>query len=379
MKVLINECKRILPLGKNAPIKYDLMLYMEMEALLSNPITCDSAKAWYMTNYTQLYCLKADKIIANKGAFYKNVHICQPKNPFIKERITSVFFLKSSSILNFVISQISKGNYVKILLDHFYLPKYKFYNCKHIYHTEFIYGYDLEKSILYVIGSTNLRMGGFERTEIEFSDFVKSYESSKKAKPFKSITALIIRERKKYKFNFDKFYKGLLSYFNSVPQASNRLCVSNDKHSFFKKYGLNAYDELCNVLKDEFYVSKRCTLKSIKYLQAFADYKKLMLQRIEFLYRNNFLTQKNFEYMFDTYTEFVNEFNVIISLYIKNFITYTHKNADKIIDKLLKLKEDEKACLVNMISDLCMNHKNNKSKKLRGDSSDEQFPIVDKS
>lgn len=350
------ESRKILPLGKNAPVKYDLMLYVEMEALLSNKFTSNSAKAWYMTKYTQLYCLRADKIIANKGLFYKNVHISQPKNPFIKELITFAIFYRPLSMLKYVINQISRGRYIKILLDHFYLPEYKFYNKKHFYHTEFIYGYDLEKGVLYVIGSANLRMGGFKRTTISICDFLKSYESSRNTKLTKPITAIVIKEWKKYEFNFNEFYKGVFAYYNSKSSVINRLCAYNDKHSFFNKYGMNAYDELLKILKKDLCVLDKSALNLIKYLQAFADYKKLMLQRIEYLYENEFLNQSEFNNIYYDYMKVVDGFNIIIALYIKNSIFTTSQTQNKIIDKLEEVKKIEKNCLDNILS-ICRNIK----------------------
>lgn len=349
MKRLIVEKEKVLPLCNNAKIKYDLMLYMEMEALLSNIKTRDSAKAWYMTNYTQLYCLCADKLKVKKGAFYKNAHISQIKNPFIKERITFSCFCKPSSILNFIINQISKENYIKILLDHFYLPNYKFYNSKHVFHTEFIYGYDLSKNVLYIIGSNNLKLGGFARTQVSFDDIVKSYESSKYNYPYKSITILSIKERKKYVLNINKLYKGLLSYYNSSPQFSNLFCAFNDKHSFHKVYGLNTYNELYEVLKCEFVDAKKSTLKSIKFLQAFADFKKLMLYRIYFLYQHHLLIQQDFDFIYNNYKKVVDGFEIIISLYIKFYIKSDYSNSQKILNMLFELKKTEREIIKMLI------------------------------
>lgn len=340
--------KKILPLGNNALIKYDLILYVEMEALLSNEKLFESSKAWYMTNYTQLYCVRSDKHIPNNRYSYKNVHISQPKNPFIKEKITSNCFYKPSKILNFIIKQISQDNYIKILLDHFFLPNYKFYNSKHVFHTEFIYGYDLDKNVLYVVGSNNLRMGGFARTEIRIEDFLKSYISTKSEHPFKTITILQIKEDKEYSFDIKKLQKGLSSYYSSKLYVLDKLLAFNDKHSFFKVYGLKTYSELSKILKNEFYVLNQTSLNSIKYLQALADYKKLMLQRIEYLYKNHFLARDEYEFLYNRYVEIVKGFDIVINLYIKNYLT-SKSDTSKIINRLAELENIEKEIIENLI------------------------------
>lgn len=339
----------VLPLEYNAPIKYDLMLYMEMEALLSNIKTCESAQNWYMAKYIQFYCLRANKIPKYKKTFYKNVHISQPRNPFIQMKITSSFFYSPSIIVDYVINQITQRRYVKIQLDHFYLREYKAYNNEHIYHTEFIYGYDLEEKTFNVIGSSNLNMGGFERKKITFADFVKAYESTKKIKPFKTITSMAILEDKIYHFNPKRCCEGLESYVNSKQKILNRIVALNDRHSKHNVYGINAYNELINILKDEFN-NDTFSFDSIKYLQAFADHKKIMLQRIEYLEKERYITKEQFDMIYEDYKSIVEEFNIIINLYIKLFLASSKNNAVKILSKLEQVSQKEKEILNLLLS-----------------------------
>lgn len=353
-----NISSKILPLEHNAPIKYDLMLYMEMEALLSNLNICESAKAWYMTNYIQFYCLSSSRIHKNQKYFYKNVHISQPKNPFVQMKITSSIFHSSSMIIDYVIRQIEKGRYVKIQLDHFYLPEYKFYNDEHIYHTEFVYGYDLDNKLFNIIGSSNLSMGGFERKTVTFEDFIKAYKSTRKAKPLKTITAMEIRTDKVYHFSSKKCCEWLGLYIGSKQKMKNKIVAINDKHSKYNIYGINTYNELIKILKSEFDSNDECSLNSIKYLQAFADHKKIMLQRIEYLEKRQDITKEQFKSVYYDYSDIVDEFNIIINLYIKLFLSGKKNNAEKIIFKLEKLNQKEEDVLILLLSFLKNNRKN---------------------
>lgn len=350
MRNTTNMHSKVLPLGNNSPIKYDLMLYMETEALLSNSKTFDSARAWYMTNYTQFYSLNSQKSSTHKPNFYKNVHIHQPKNPFIKEKITTVLFYNSSTILNYIFDSINKGRYVKILLDHFYLPGYGYYKSKHVYHTEFIFGYDLNKRVIYVIGSNKLKMGGFNRSVISFDSFIESYFSSKKAHSFHTITALSINESKTYIFNIKKMYKGIISFYNSKMRLYDRIRLSNDIHSIFKVFGLATYQVISSVLRDEFKMEEDTYLKSIKYLQAFADYRKVMLQRIKYLYDNDYLTSSCFDVLIKNYTDLIEGFTIVINLYLKNYFSPNPHNEDVILNHLDCLYNLEKQALFKLIT-----------------------------
>lgn len=326
--------KKILPLSDEAPITYDLRLAIPLMAAFSDDSIKDDVWNWILTNYTQLVC--KNKI--NNNIPYNFLHVYDPYKPFIKrkfERHYRYFWKNPEKTLNYIIKKISLGHYVHLKMDRYFLKGFEGYNVRHIMHTECIYGYDLNRKELYVIGYLNLSKASLKTIVISFDDFLIAFESFLHQKLSHTITFDKINSEFKYQINYKKMAIGLKNYIDSKMSFEYIFESNIKKYSVFSwdfpikcSFGCSSINNISNMLLLNVNYNRQSKIKII--LQAVLEFHRIMLKRIDYFY-NQGIIDVNIK---REYEAIVTQYETIKFLYLKYMVRKDSNLIQRIAEQL---------------------------------------------
>lgn len=259
----------------------------------------------------------------------------------------------SDSIVDFIIKAIDEENYVYLVADQFYFSKTIAGKGNfHMPHDIFVYGYDIEKKLLYVGDFTFNESSKFEYETITFEEFEKGYNDITSEKDFfyyeKGGVALFSFYKKaKYSFNIEFVKEQLLELYDSSDKSEKFRCVENPFDR--RRYGFEVYDLLISFLGQPLEIYRGLT-KSLGILQ---DHKVLMIRRIEYMANDGRIL--NYEKVLLEYKNILKKFNILVALSIKYSITMNRTIINKMIGILNDVREMEKRLIKDILESCLIN------------------------
>ena len=278
---------------------------------------------WIFTNYMQLvFDLGVKRLDYFLG--YQRLFDYIPFSPFIP--IISYEFddfkeiVSSDGFINCMISHISKGFYVAMELDEFYLPARRFYKKYNYCHSNLIYGFDLNDSTFDLLGYDSYPI----YSKVSFDEFILAIDYEGKLN--NKISFLKFQENfNYYEFNLPLMIDFLKEYIDSSNSGHrNDYFIRNNEAE--AEYGLNIIKKFID--EPDMYMA---LINAREICYTIAEHKEVMKKRIEFLYKRNILNIQEYDY-------FLNQFDEI------------HKISKVILTKIMyKIIKKEEYCDVKAL------------------------------
>lgn len=302
------------------PVHYPLFQHVPANAYLLSIIGDKPDEySWIMNNFVNIrYNLytRYDDFYRN-DMWYNCYHITE--NRFTKEFLD----LFSNEPFELLKTMIDAGYYIYMFLNRRYIKNYK--RPENGRHNPMIYGYDTDKNEVYIADFFRGRSFKFEVCSID--EFNLSYPYVTGEEDFYKYVwnrALKKKEGYQYEFNLKDLIVKLDDYRKSTDMSASRYYAfdNNDvEEVLYDKvdggydyiYGLNVYD----AVKEHLELGK---LKN-RPLHLLYETKRLMCMRIEFLWRNDYLTVEDFRRLNSKCVKLRDELLKIRNLVIKARLT----------------------------------------------------------
>jgi len=206
---------------------------------------------WILTKFIPVFCLSNEKnelwvdyySLDNNDKDFCPWLACNSSR-IDYEMISMLLDSTSTSLCDLLLKAISKGFYISIEIDDFYLSSSMSYKNFSIIHEYLLYGYDADKKIFFSAGHFNHGQFGF--SNISFSDIEKGYinESTYRhynGKQQKPIRFLKFDATGLFDFNIDLVAALLNDYINGVNTQCNFNIYRNIYPHKVIAYGVNRY------------------------------------------------------------------------------------------------------------------------------------------
>lgn len=269
---------------------------------LSITVLNNDSRPWIYSNFIQMYCmeyLEEDNRERKNSEYYRfakmdfdffSVHMTHNSwmmnNPYINCKCINRDMLNSLSIdiIEFIISNIDREQYIYLFIDEFYIN-----GQFHYMHNIMIHGYSLTKKFFY---ATGYKQGVFGEIILSFAEFLKSFypDTNFLPYPYDMIYIMKLTNENTYVFNIEQVVRLLTSYLNSTDSGMDYSVVhhAGQFNQVRYTYGLNTYDRLGKLLSMAMDQDMDINIKSFFTLY---EHKKLMRSRLNYLCELNFMVK----------------------------------------------------------------------------------------
>ncbi|RCX12710.1 hypothetical protein DFR58_1209 [Anaerobacterium chartisolvens] len=242
----------------------------------------------------------------------------------------------NKSLKQLIIDSVNSDFYLFLFADRYYIPKSDCYLKEHNPHEIFIFGYDLEKEIVYA--ADNLEYGKFIQIKCTFQELENGYWSVKgKYTLLTDVRLLKPKDDITCDFDLEQVLLSLDSYLNSKRTVD----VSEDQKCDF---GFDSFrrifEDLSNLSAGEDYID-------IRPFHLFYEHKLLMDMRVKYLVQNGYLPggislTESFSTLKDDYLSLRN-------LIVKYDVKKDPKLVSRITNKFQQNIMVEKSLIANLI------------------------------
>lgn len=259
--------------------------YAHLFSIIGNPEQNGDYFKWFCQNYIQLrYDASTD--VDQALFFEKDVEECSIYRCSLLDKLVfeKQMFTNEKQFCEMAEHYLSKGYYILLILDHYYIPFNKRrYMRKHLNHESMIYGIDINKGIIYI---QDFFMRQYTKCEININDFWRAYTHHYDYELFDDERIYLFSKRsakdiaripfqtQKIKSQYINYLYGERSYFDD------------------RTYGTKCYDRLIEELhKDEY---------DLRNFQILYEHALSNTIRLKFLQNYNIVTDINeLQEMFD--------------------------------------------------------------------------------
>jgi hypothetical protein len=324
-----------------SPINYFLRFSIPLSIACLN----ENAISWIYSAFIQFKCTKKKR----------SINIYSYHIPFLKKKlkcfITTNLF-NEQKFLDKIINWLNNGYYLSFKIDQYYMPNRYSYRRNHYLHREYIIGYNLKKQEFIVIGYTN--DGHIQKTKMSFEQLKNSIKFNLN-KRLLLVYLTKLKPNVEKKFDYVLLYHGIKNYYESKLSIIFRLKAQGSALLFrdvpiFKCYGMDTHFYLKKAIYD-ISVGKESSRGILINVCAYWEIKKLMVCRLEYMYKNNYFLCSDNEKVLQLIDEFKfieNEFSVYKNLLLK----YDIKNDVQIIKNILNRIEKTESIERNALKEL---------------------------
>jgi hypothetical protein len=326
------------------PVSYPMITtYSQHAHLLSILTYYECAHPWIFSNYIQLFINKDCR--PNWGDFYFPAsYDTRPSDTckwLISQKIhRNTVAGKWDSAVHFVIECINSNHYVHTMLNYFYIPVSDRYQKLHLHHDIFVYGYDINKEILYV--ADFFRNGVYSFKEIAFSDFELAFSTYNLTANPDYLNEMVYlykfngEYRYKYKFSFNAVMNSIKNYLScKVHEYWDIYNFEDDRQNIH--FGMEIYSTLKNYMRN---VSKGEDRFGVRPFYLLYDHKRIMTLRLEYLYKQGYIEKFGHDNIV-RFSKVENQAQNIINLVIKYDLTKKERLIDKVIKRLDDIEKEE--------------------------------------
>lgn len=183
-----------------------------------------------------------------------------------------------NSLKEIIIDSINNNYYLFIYIDRYYISSSHYYQREHLYHEAFIYGYDIEKSLIYI--GDNLSEGKFEYVSFSFEEVEEGYWATDAEFDFFSeVRILKPNENSNIHIDLGQIVQHVHNYLYSV-KTYDLL----QEQEF--EYGLNSIEKLLTDIKESFLLNSELDRRSFHLLY---EHKLLFEKRVEYLITKKYI------------------------------------------------------------------------------------------
>lgn len=237
---------------------------------------------------------------------------------------------------------IDMGYYPQGNYNEEWIPLKTAYKKYRFYHDYLLVGYDESSQVFYSVGF--LSDNRFQKYEISFDNMRKAIETLFDNNVSFDFLEYHSKKVKSWKFDINVVVEQLNAYIASLPQDGK-------KQESEMSYGLNAIFDLSQYIED---CAQKYSYIELKYTRGLADHKFFMYKRIQFLYKNKYISDPLFcqnSKMIYQMAEKVHLLAMKFSIKQDIKIIISIKN---LIDEMIKLERDY---LVDVIKSIYHNLK----------------------
>jgi amino acid adenylation domain-containing protein len=273
----------------NTPERKELSIEMQRDITINSHralplciILADSnLRPWYYEHFINIFSRVDDNGLLSVDF----LEVWAPYREIINEiSLGAATMAKETDIIEFIITNINRGNYLNISVDEYDLFGTRQYQKNHFVHHVLVYGYDnAERSIKSITYNTN---GIFGELSFGYDEFAGAYEQGKlyyrESAPWASRTAVQLFYSNgfdaPYPFNIHKFLVQLHHYLFSMGDDSIIYFWAYKKEQV--TYGFNVYSTVLEHL--QLLLQGDITV-NFRILHLIYEQKKAIAQRLEFV------------------------------------------------------------------------------------------------
>lgn len=220
--------------------------YAHLFSIIGNPEENDDYIKWFCQNYIQLrYDASTDvdqALFFEKDVEECSIYRCSLLNKLVFEK---QMFSNEKQFCEMVEHYLSKGTYILVILNHYYIPfDERCYMRKHFNHECMVFGIDIYKGIIYI---QDFFMGQYTKCEININDFWRAY--------IHHYDYEIFDDEKIYLFSKRAVKDIARIPFQTQKIKSQYINYLSGERSYFdnRTYGITCYERLIEELhKDKF-------------------------------------------------------------------------------------------------------------------------------
>jgi hypothetical protein len=318
---------KILPLAKPPIITYQHHIYI-LSILLNYP----ECYSWFYSNYIQL------QVIPNEICWFNFISLFYEDNPalYLETLNKETLVNNNVDVVSYITNAVNNGYYIETTVNEYYISGREAYKSFRLMHDILVYGYDesIQKLHIYGYGA----QAQLVESTVTFDDFRQAFLDTGKNQRIN-----MVKKAENYRYQFDLIWvaKQIKDFLRSRNTYNDLRIYGNPPTE--RVFGLETYRYLI-----QYYQKNNGTLDIRPAL--LLDHKKCMLQRLKYLYNNNYLSQ-----LYPIYSEY--ELILKCAKIIKNLtLKYMLSNTDSILIEIIKQLRDmakmEKVTLTNLLNRL---------------------------
>lgn len=320
--------KKILPV--NEPLVSTYTSYGALFSLLT-----DKMEPWVYNNFIQIRYNKSWRTLTFDE--HRSIMSDCPGLAFypISREIIDLKF--NHSIKDAIVEAINMNKYLMIFIDYYYFSLKQFYLKEHTEHELFIYGYDLEKDLIYV--GDNIQKGKFKFVSCPFQEIIDGYNHipSDTYRFLTDIRFVGVEKDASIKINCNQIIDRLEAYLYSRPT-----------------YDL-MYEQECGfgteIIRQMTAVLKEHTGKfDIRPFHLLYEHKLLMEKRVQYLLENGYLKEEDIK--LSDFTLLREQMKSIRNGVIRYNLTFKESRKEKLIEEWDKVRVSEEKLIKQLIDAL---------------------------
>ncbi|WP_238653920.1 hypothetical protein [Paenibacillus piscarius] len=324
------------------PVSYPMITtYTQHAHLLSILTHYEHAHPWIFSNYIQLFINKDYK--HHWGDFYFPVtYELRPSDAckwISTQKIhRDTVAAKWDSVIHFIIENINANHYIHTMVNYFYVPLSDRYQRLQLHHDIFVYGYDLNREILYV--SDFFKNGVYSQAEISFADFSLAFNTNHLTTNHDYLNEMVylytFKDQYQDTFSADTLVNSIRNYFTKkTPEYWEMFNYGGDRDKL--DFGMQIYTTLFNYVKE---TSENKSKLDIRPFHLLYDHKKMMTLRLKFLYDYRHLINLDQEHI-DEFTAIELKAKILVNLAMKYNLTREMSISDRLQALIENIEHDE--------------------------------------
>lgn len=327
-----------------------LKAYLEDAYPLSVALTDPSRWDWLYCNYIQLIYQNPDIFLDQPLKFYKlslnSGYVWDADCPvLIYDRVSrDMISFFGKDIIDIVCFAIKSGKYPIVYLDEYYLSYRSQYQKVHYIHENLFYGYDEERELLNGLAYVTDKEGyAFKKFSVRYAEVREAYQNLNYDDEMRNRVMFLSNEKERiYRFDIQAVILNLKEYINACPSEKRFAELSNTNLGETYKYGIGIYEPFIE------YIRRRKTSANIIPFQILKEHKSLMLLRYRFMVENRYI-RRNDE-VEDGLKKIEMDASVLKMCFLKYQASRNSVMLEDVIDRLKRMKSEEKECLVNFLA-----------------------------
>jgi hypothetical protein len=297
----------------------------------------DSMWPWIFSNFIQIRYAQGWRIYT-----FDNHHLLCSNCPSLAYYVLPQDLIISKwnkSLKDLIIESVNSDYYVFLYADRYFLSISNRFMQVHFPHEIFIFGYNLEKDLVYV--ADNLQHGKFIRNECTFSELEAAYWAVKQQYSFLTDVRLFKPKNDiTPSFDLDQVLISLDNYIHS----KRTIDLLNEQKCDF---GFNALNRLLEDLNNRLKVTGSLDIRPFHFLY---EHKLLMEMRVKYMTQNGYLKDK--DNLIINFSKLKDEFLILRNTVIKYNFTQDIKILYNIIHKFEQNITIEKNLIENLMQRL---------------------------
>lgn len=283
--LFVEKRKSILPL--NHPDVVGYLCHAYPLSILKNG---ENYEYWLYNQYIQLICLhefpRHDLFtfyLPNYG-IKEFVLAC----PFVRRQIIHLDFVgrDKQTLLEFIVKAVSRGYYVHVIVDEYFVPNTIAYNKDRQPHEMLVIGYDLDEGVLHVAGFDKSMQYG--KYTVDYDLFYTAYERCERQHDYHQNYVFLLwnDEKKVYRLRPEIMVEHLRNY---VDGKNSMLPYAALADPVDWVYGLKCYDKLLHSLR--YHVGELGKDMDVRPIHTVWEHKKIMLKRVQYMMEHGYLAR----------------------------------------------------------------------------------------